>query len=167
MAAAVVTLFTLGLYMTSLDYYDPWYRRAPHLHRSFGVLVMAVLALRLVWRWTNPLPAPPAGSSALARRLAPLVHRLLYLLLCCIGISGYLISTADGRSVEVFDWFAVPAVIPAIDNMEDYAGLVHLGLAITMISAASLHALAALKHHFLDKDQTLRRMLGITRTHAL
>jgi cytochrome b561 len=74
--------------------------------------------------------------------------------------SGYLISTADGRAVDVFDWFSIPATIHGYDNQEDIAGLVHLVLAISLISLVTLHAAAALKHHFIDRDRTLLRMSG-------
>jgi cytochrome b561 len=75
-------------------------------------------------------------------------------------LSGYLISTADGRGLEVFDWFSVPATLSGLDRQEDIAGEVHLYLAWTVIVLAALHALAALKHHFIDRDPTLMRMLG-------
>jgi cytochrome b561 len=80
-------------------------------------------------------------------------------------LAGYLISTADGRAIEVFGLFNVPALVTGIPNMEDSAGQAHLVLAISLISLATLHALAALKHHFFDRDQTLRRMLGLGVAH--
>ena len=75
-------------------------------------------------------------------------------------ISGYLISTADGRGIEVFDFFVIPALGSIIENQEDLAGLVHKWLAYLLVSLATLHALAALKHHFIDKDNTLNRIIG-------
>ena len=86
---------------------------------------------------------------------------LLYGLLFALMISGYLISTADGKSIDVFGLFAVPAIISDIPNMEDVAGKVHWYLALLLISLTGLHTLAALKHHFIDEDQTLRKMLGV------
>lgn len=74
-------------------------------------------------------------------------------------ISGYLISTADERPIEVFGWFSVPSFGSFIDNQEDIAGTIHEWLAYVLIALASVHALAALKHHFIDKDNTLKRML--------
>jgi cytochrome b561 len=76
-----------------------------------------------------------------------------------IPLSGYLISTADGRAIQVFDWFEVPALVTGIANQEDIAGAVHYWVAVALIALASLHGLAALKHHFLDRDGTLLRML--------
>lgn len=158
-AAAVVGLFVLGLWMVELGYYDPWYRRGPELHKSIGVLLFAVVVLRLLWRWFNPRPRPMPGHAPWERRLAGLAHVLLYLLLFAVMIAGYLISTADGRPVEVFGWFSVPATLQGLEGQEDLAGDVHLALAVGLIVLAGLHAAAALKHHFIDRDQTLRRML--------
>lgn len=75
-------------------------------------------------------------------------------------ISGYLISTEDGRPIAVFGWFSVPALGALFDNQADIAGLVHEYVAYSLITLALLHAVAALKHHFFDKDHTLKRMLG-------
>jgi cytochrome b561 len=78
-----------------------------------------------------------------------------------IVISGYLISTADNSSISVFDLFLVPATITSIPEQEDMAGLVHEYLSYSIIGLTILHVAAALKHHFIDKDNTLRKMLGI------
>jgi cytochrome b561 len=75
-------------------------------------------------------------------------------------LSGYLISTADNRPIEVFGWFSVPATITSIPEQEDVAGLVHLVVASTLIGLVMLHAAAALKHHFIDRDRSLVRILG-------
>ena len=164
MTLLIVGLFVLGLYMTELDYYDPWYKRAPDIHRSLGIITLLLLIFRLAWRQVNPKPAPVGNDSEILHKLAEWVHGLLYLLLFAIALSGYLISTADGRGIDVFNWFTVPALFPSFENMEDLAGEIHLVLAIMLISLASLHAVAAFKHHFIDRDLTLMRMLGTKRS---
>lgn len=156
----VIGLTALGLWMVDLDYYDEWYQRGPDIHRSIGVLLAIVLLFRTVWRWVSPPPRPLPAHAAWEQRLSRLVHRLLLILLWAIVVAGYLISTADGRSVEVFDWFEVPALITSLPDQEDVAGEVHFILAMILLALAGLHALAALKHHFIDRDPTLRRMLG-------
>jgi cytochrome b561 len=78
-----------------------------------------------------------------------------------IVISGYLISTADNSSISVFDIFQVPATITSIPEQEDIAGLVHEYLAYGIMGLTLLHVAAALKHHFIKRDNTLRKMLGI------
>lgn len=159
-AITIVGMFILGLWMTGLEYYDPWYHRAPDLHKSIGVVLFAVMVLRLGWRLIDQHPDPLPTHSRFERVAARLVHGLLYLLPFTVMISGYLISTADGRPIEVFGVVSIPASITSIANQEDVAGAIHLVLAITLITLALLHAAAALKHHFVDHDNTLRRMLG-------
>ncbi len=161
MAILVIGLFPLGLYMTGLGYYDPWYQAAPALHRSFGLVMLTLLLLRLVWRFATPLPEPVGNDIPLLRRVAEWIHWSFYLLLFAIAGSGYLISTADGRGIEFFGWFTVPALIPGFDRMEDVAGEIHLVLAVVLMLLVALHTLAALKHHFIDRDTTLVRMLGM------
>ncbi|HEY0633817.1 MAG TPA: cytochrome b [Gammaproteobacteria bacterium] len=159
-ALTVFAMFSLGLWMTSLDYYHPWYHRAPALHKSIGVVLFALVVVRLLWRWFNRQPTPLPSHTRFERMAARWVHALLYLLLFAVMVAGYLISTADGRPIEVFGLLSIPATITSIPNQEDVAGDIHLLLAITLITLALLHAAAALKHHFVDRDNTLRRMLG-------
>lgn len=159
-AAAVFGLFGLGLWMTELTYYDSWYRQAPWLHKGIGATLFLLVAARLLWRLFDPQPAPLPSHAPWERRAAGIVHRLLYLLLFAVMLSGYLISTADGRPLEVFGLFSIPATVTGIDNLEDVAGRVHLLLASSLVGLALLHAVAALKHGFFDHDRTLLRMLG-------
>lgn len=158
-AIVVIALFGLGLWMTDLSYQDAWYQEAPFIHKSVGISLFMLTLLRIVWALTNLKPLPPAGSPLWEQRIAVLVHRLLYVLLIVLMISGYFISTADGRGVSVFGWFEVPALPWAIEEQEDIAGEVHEILAFSLIGLMVLHAGAAFKHHFLSKDNTLRRML--------
>ncbi|UCB56387.1 MAG: cytochrome b [Thiotrichales bacterium] len=160
-ALVVIGLFALGIWMTGLTYYDDWYKRGPDIHKSIGILLFFVMLARVVWRAGNVTPEDEPGTGSLQRRLAHGVHLLLYVLLFAMMISGYLISTADGKPIQVFGLFAVPATISDIPNQEDVAGKVHWYLALTVIGLAVLHAAAALKHHFIDHDRTLKKMLGV------
>lgn len=159
-AIAVVGLFALGLWISDLEYYDAWYQRGPALHKGLGVLLFITVAVRLLWRWGNVGPRPEPSHSAWERLLARITHAALYVLLFATMIAGYLISTADGRPVDVFGLFTVPATLSGLKNQEDVAGEVHEVLAFTLIGLSTLHALAAVKHHFVDRDRTLKRMLG-------
>ena len=162
MALVVFGLFGLGLYMVELTYYDSLYKTLPFIHKSIGILLALVFIFRIFWRLTNPVPSPVAGTTPLEKRIADIVHRGFYFLIAAIMISGYLISTADGKSISVFDLFSVPATVTSIPEQEDTAGIVHQYLAYGLIVLVVLHAGAALKHHFVNKDFTLRRMLGMT-----
>ncbi|MGF2733526.1 cytochrome b [Marinobacter sp. DUT-1] len=159
-AAAVIGLFALGYWMVDLSYYDDWYRRGPDIHRSVGILLLAVMVIRVIWRFTNPPPLPLSDHQRLEVLAAHAAHGLLYALLFVAMVSGYLISTADGSSISVFGWFEVPSVTGQVKGMEDVAGSIHYWSTWAIVILAGLHALAALKHHFVDRDRTLLRMLG-------
>ena len=85
----------------------------------------------------------------------------MYAAMLLIVTSGYLISTAKGSGVSLFGWFEVPALVSGLPEQADVAGAVHYWLALGLLALAGLHALGALKHHLIDKDNTLRRMLGM------
>jgi cytochrome b561 len=160
-AVAVTGLFVLGLWMVELGYYHRWYQRAPDIHKSVGVLLFGVMLARFAWRYSNP--RPEALGSATERKVAAWVHRMLYALLYLLMLSGYLISTADGRAIHVFGLFSLPAGISGLPNQADIAGKLHEWLAFSLIALTILHLLAALKHHLVDRDQTLKRMLNLKR----
>ncbi len=159
-ALLVFGLFGLGLWMVGLDYYSSWYRAAPDLHKSIGLSLFALMLLRVFWRLFSPAPAPLASHSARTRLASRVGHLLLYLGLFGVMFSGYLISTAEGRGILVFGLFEVPASLTGLPDQEDLAGVIHEYLAWALVILAGLHALAALKHHFIDRDATLQRMLG-------
>ena len=162
-AVAVFGLFGLGYWMVGLSYYDDWYRKAPDIHRSIGMLLLIVMVLRLAWRFINPVPQPLSSYTRFEAFAAHVAHLLLYILIFVAMVSGYLISTADGSSISVFGWFEVPSVTGRIKGMEDTAGLVHYWVTWALVVLACLHGLAAIKHHVIDRDETLRRMLGTGR----
>ena len=161
-AVTVFGLFFLGLWMTGLTYYDEWYKRGPDLHKSIGICLFFVMLIRVFWRCINIKPVPAANVAAWQNRAADHVHMLLYVFPFALIISGYLISTADGRSIDVFGLFSIPAALSHYPNQEDIAGMIHWYLALGLIGLSVLHVLAALKHHFFNKDQSLKRMLGIS-----
>lgn len=160
MAVVIYAMFALGLWMVGLSYYDSWYHNAPDIHKSIGVLLMLALVIRLVWRVLSPPPEPLRSYSPAVRFAAVFVHWLLYSLLIALLLSGYLISTADGKPVSVFGWFSLPALFSGAGEQADLAGNIHLWLAWSIVVLSVLHGLAALKHHFIDRDITLKRMLG-------
>lgn len=165
-ALTVFGLIALGLWMVELNYYSPWYKLAPFWHKSIGLSLAAVLVARLLWRLTNPQPKILPSHRRLEVRLAHAAHALLYFMLFAILISGYLISTAKGQGISVFGWFELPALITGLPGQADRAGAVHYWLAMGVLALVALHILGALKHHFIDRDTTLIRMLrpGSTNT---
>ena len=159
-AVAVFGLFGLGYWMVGLDYYSSWYKTAPDIHKGVGILLFVLMLARIFWRWLSPPPGSLPNHGRLTRLGSKLGHGFLYLGLFVLMISGYLISTADGRGIEVFGLFTVPASITSIPDQEDIAGLVHEYLGWALVIFAGIHALAALKHHFIDRDRTLVRIFG-------
>jgi cytochrome b561 len=156
MALAIVAMFVLGVWMRTLDYYNPYYTLAPDIHRGVGIILLILLVARFAWRLISPKP----DDSELTRFEAVashIVHWGFYPLLFALMISGYLISTADGRPINVFGLFNVPSVY-ARAGLEDQAGYVHMLIAYVTMVIAAFHAIGAFKHHFVDHSHILTRM---------
>ncbi|OEF10614.1 cytochrome b [Vibrio genomosp. F10] len=158
-ALTVIGMFAAGIWMVDLSYYSEWYRLAPHWHKSTGILLVLLTALRLIWKILST--SPEIEGAKLEKLVAKFAHRAMYGLLLVIFTSGYLISTEDGRGIDVFGWFTVPGMGAFFDGQADLAGQIHSYAAWTLIVMSGCHALAALKHHFIDKDNTLNKMIGI------
>ncbi len=159
MAVLLMGLFIVGLYMTGLDYYDPLYHTLPWWHKSFGLLIMILLLLRFCWKLTNKEPQPLETHKKWEVLLAHFTQKIFYILILFMGFSGYFIATAKGKGIEFFTLFEVPAITSEIEeNRADMIGDAHEIMAYILAVLVVLHALAALKHHFFDKDETLRRM---------
>lgn len=160
MAILLAGLFSMGLYMTSLDYYDPLYHSLPHWHKSFGILTLLFLLMRFLWRVKNIKPDVIDTQKRYEVLLANFVQNVFYIFILFIGITGYLISTAKGKGIEFFYALEIPAVGSLTDeSVVDLAGEIHLTMAVLLSVLVLLHAFAALKHHFIDRDNTLKRMI--------
>lgn len=158
MALLVFGLFAVGFWMVDLTYYSSWYKTAPYWHKSVGIILAMLLIFRIFWRVKAGKPAPLASHSANTRRIASAAHLLLYVTLLSIVLTGYLISTADGRGIEVFSWFEVPGFGELFKEQADIAGALHKWFAYGLMVLVALHALGAVKHHVIDKDATFKRM---------
>jgi len=159
-AVMVLSMFALGVWMRTLNYVHPWYNRAPHLHESFGMVLFIILVFRVAWVTFASKPKP-VKMPAWEHMAAWTVQKLLYLLLFAVMTSGFLITSADAVPIDFFNVTTVPPLVTGIKHQADKAGVVHLYLAVITVCVAGLHALAALKHHFIDKDRTLLSMLGV------
>ena len=120
MALLIFFLFGLGLYMVDLSYYDPWYRDSTALHKSIGVGVFVLLVFRVLWRifYVNKHVRAVASKElkAVERKLALMMHVLLYMLMATICISGYMVSTAGGRELALQRYVARYDRDPALDT---------------------------------------------------
>lgn len=162
-ALVIIGLFAVGVWMVELTYYSAWYKTAPHLHKSIGILLLALTVFRLLWRLVNPKPAPEANHQPWEVKAAHIAHFSLYSLMLVIMFTGILISTAEGRGIMVFDWFELPGFGPLFENQADIAGYIHQYAAYSLMALVVIHAAGALKHHFIDKDATLLKMIKFNR----
>lgn len=160
---SVFGLFGLGYWMVDLGYYSSWYTKGPDIHRSAGLCLLLWVLLSLAWRIFQIKPVHLDSHTKFEQYSGSFMHQFLSLTLVLVLISGYLISTADGRGIIVFSLFEVPGFGSFVDNQEDKSGLVHRYAAYILIIAAIGHGTAALKHHFVDKDDTLKRMILLSR----
>jgi cytochrome b561 len=129
-------------------------------HISIGIVLLALAAVRVVWRMTDRTPAWPLHMPRYEQVLATIMHVALYALLFAIPISGWLLASVEGESLSMFGMFDLPALgPPGSEQREHLIEAVHETLFNVMFILAIVHVLAALKHHFVDRDSVLRRML--------
>ncbi|MCD9029862.1 cytochrome b [Luteimonas sp. BDR2-5] len=129
------------------------------LHKSLGLTILALAALRLPWRLYAGAPAPVPGTPAWQARLASITHWLLYGLLFAIPLSGWTFNSAAGYPLQWFGLFNLPALAERSQTLRATAGEVHELLFWTLVVLALGHAAAALYHHVFQRDATLARML--------
>jgi cytochrome b561 len=131
-------------------------------HKSFGMTILMLAILRLLWRLKNPPPELPAGMSPLERKLARATHIAFYVLLFAMPLTGWMMSSAKNYSVSWFGLFTWPNLIGKNEAAFNFLHATHEILSDVLLVIAVLHILAALKHHFWNKDNVLLRMLPLT-----
>ena len=156
LAAGLIAMLVMGLWMVRLDYYDPLYHQLPRWHRTLGVALAPFLLLRLGLHLAWPRPALP--GRAWERRLAVGVHWLLVILPLGLVASGYLLSTAGGHPLELAWGWNLPGPDLGIERLEDRAGLVHQSLAWSLIGLLGLHLAGAFKHQLIDHRSLFDRI---------
>jgi cytochrome b561 len=162
-AALIVTQFTLA------DMADDLPIGAHKLallarHKSFGMTVLMLAILRLLWRLKNPPPALPDHMTPLERKLARATHIAFYVLLFAMPLTGWMMSSAKNYSVSWFGLFTWPNLIGKNETAFDVLRATHDTMSFILLSIAVLHILAALKHHFWNKDNVLLRMLPLIKS---
>ncbi|WP_067515866.1 cytochrome b [Endozoicomonas ascidiicola] len=156
----ILALIGVGWYMTGLDRSVSYKFDLYHWHKSFGVLVLFLFVARLVMRHLSKVPELPATMPSHEKKLGSLIHVLLYLLMLAVPLSGYLMSSAGGRDVPLFN-----LVMPSLmEKNEELAGVfheIHVLIPYIMLGIIALHILGALKHRFFDKPEhdVLKRMM--------
>jgi cytochrome b561 len=128
-------------------------------HKSIGVTVLLLAVLRLAWRLGNAPPALPAGTSQWERRLAAVAHAILYALIFAVPVSGWWVSDASRVPFKAYFAVPMPDFIATDRGLQESAAEVHEALTLALLVLVILHIAAALRHHFLLRDDVLRRML--------
>ena len=161
-AALIVTQFTLAYLADDLPLGAHKLALLAR-HKSFGMTVLMLAILRLLWRLKNPPPQLPSDMTPLERVLARATHIAFYVLLFAMPLTGWMMSSAKNYSVSWFGLFTWPNLIAKSEGAFDLLRSTHHILSYTLFAIAVLHILAALKHHFWNKDNVLLRMLPFTK----
>lgn len=130
-------------------------------HKSLGVLVLVLMVLRIGWRSTHRAPPWPRGMTRTERTAAHLTHAALYLVLVLLPVTGLIINSAAGVPFSVFWLVPLPSLAEPSEAVAQTAARVHLGLSLALAALLALHVGAALRHHFVLRDDVLRRMLPV------
>lgn len=157
-AVLVIGLAVAGLWMQELPT-SPAKIRLYALHKSVGISVLVLVLLRLLWRLLDRRPPYPSTLPVWQRRLAAGTHGLLYALLLLMPVSGWLYNSASNFPLRWFGLFTVPALSGPDPGLKALAHALHEYGFYLLALLFALHVAAALKHHFLDRDETLRGML--------
>ena len=158
MAVLILGLLALGIYMHDLPL-SPQKLALYSWHKWLGVTVFLLVWLRLAWRVTHRPPALPEGMSPLMRLAAHTGHAALYVLMVVIPLSGWLMSSAKGFQTVWFGVLPLPDLLAKDKALGDLLQTVHVSLNFVLIAVLLAHVGAALKHHLIDKDDVLTRML--------
>ncbi len=129
------------------------------LHFSFGMLILVVTVLRILWRLTHHVPALGGNMPHYEKVLALTTHYALYAGLLIMPFAGWTWASSRGWPITFFNLFSVQPIIATGSSLGSLAGNVHSFLGVAIASLIGLHALAALRHHFILKDDILKRML--------
>ncbi|MEQ1439190.1 cytochrome b [Fontimonas sp. SYSU GA230001] len=157
-ALLVLGVFAVGFYMVGLNV-SPLRLRLFSYHKWIGVTVFALALLRLAWRLVAPPPALPATMPAWERQAAAIGHRLLYLLVLAVPLSGWLMSSAKGFQTVYLGVLPIPDALAKNPPLGAALEAVHWGLNKMLLAMVCVHIAAALKHQFIDRDGVLLRML--------
>ena len=164
MALLLAALLALGWYLARQP--DVGYdSRKIYLilyHKELGILALALVLLRLAWRVGQALPALVDTLPDWQKVAARLVHLCLYGLMFALPLTGWLMSSAAGFTVSFLGWFDLPDLVPPDDALYRALLVAHRWLGYALAGAIALHAGAALRHHFVFRDDTLRKMLRST-----
>ena len=155
--ALILCGFALGLWLRDLPI-SPQMLRLYGYHKWIGITVLLLALARLAWRRAHR-PPPPVAMPEWQRRTATATHALLYALMLVIPLSGWLYSSASGVQVVWLGLVPLPDLMPKDKALAGILKAIHITLNYSLLALVAVHAGAALKHHWIDRDDVLRRML--------
>lgn len=162
LAVVVLGLFGMGLYMADLPF-SPQRLKLYNWHKWAGMSFLILSVLRLVWRLAHRPPALPAEVSqampSWQTRAYHATHHLLYGLFFAVPVAGWAYSSAAGFPIVLFGQLPLPDLLAVNKDLAEQIKPLHEWLAFALVGLAGLHIAAALKHHWLDRDGLLLRML--------
>jgi len=158
MALLLIGLFSVGLYMSDLPL-SPQKLKIYSWHKWAGVTAFVLVLVRLAWRAGHPPPALPAAMPNWQKTAAHGLHHLLYLLMIAIPLSGWLMSSAKGFQTVYFGILPLPDLLQKDKELGELLESMHTALNFTLAALVLAHIGAAVKHHLLDRDDVLARML--------
>lgn len=159
MALLIIATFLLGLTMVDMPGITPTKLKYFNWHKWMGVTVLALAALRLLWRLAHKAPVLPASMPQWQRVAAELGHLGLYLLMFAVPLTGYFYSLAAGFPIVYLGVLPLPVLIDPNPALKPILKSAHYFLAMGMAGIVIVHVLAAIKHQFVDRDGILQRML--------
>lgn len=158
MALLILGMFALG--WTAVNYpMSPAKLQIFAWHKSIGLSLLALVVVRILWRLSHGTPTPPPGTSAAERGLARAGHVGLYFMMILMPVSGYVVNSTANFPLRFFGGFRVPNLIPADKTWQELAESVHLAGFWAFSALILVHVLAALRHHYLKKNDVLLKML--------
>ncbi len=157
-AVLILAALLLGLVMTEMPL-SPQKLKFYSWHKWLGVTVFLLVVLRLAWRVTHRPPPLPASLPAWQRSAAEATHWLMYALMLAIPLSGWLMSSAKGFQTVYLGVIPIPDLLAKDEALGNLLDIVHQVLAYGLIALLVVHVAAALKHHWVDRDDVLTRML--------
>ena len=162
-AALIIFNLGFGLYTVELPL-SPQKLRFFSWHKWVGVTVFMLVTVRLLWRLGHPAPALPATMKPWEVAVAHASHILLYVLFFAAPLTGWLFSSAAGFQTVYLGVVPIPDLLSKNKEVADVIKAMHRWINYTMAAVIVVHAAAALKHHFIDRDDVLRRILPAPRT---
>lgn len=158
MALGILGMYGLAFYMDELPI-GPRKVEMYNLHKSGGLLLLLLAAVRLYWRWRRPAPPLPETMPRWERRAADASHHLLYLLIFAQPLAGLVMAWASEFPTTIFGLFNLPSPTGPVPWLKDAALALHGAIGWLLLLTVCLHVLAALRHRLLLKDEVLARML--------